>query len=137
MLSVVVDRLQRRVQRGRIAEAAPPQADVEALAAHMQALLDPALRERMGANARTAVEPLTPEAMTLQLVLLYRELLADSPYFALGWYNLALLQLGVVTVARKRDWWWAGLAVLGGGALVLAALAGNELLSLQKASRRA
>jgi hypothetical protein len=44
----------------------------------MLALLDPALRERMGANARTAVEPLTPEAMTLQLVLLYRELLAAS-----------------------------------------------------------
>jgi hypothetical protein len=55
-----------------------PSRDVEALAAHMQALLDPALRERMGANARTAVEPLTPEAMTLQLVLLYRELLAAS-----------------------------------------------------------
>ena len=44
----------------------------------MRALLDPALRERLGANARKAVEPLTPEAMTLELVLLYRELLAAS-----------------------------------------------------------
>ena len=37
-----------------------------------------------------------------------------SPLRLFGY--LALLQLGVVTVARKRDWWWAGLAVLGGGA---------------------
>ena len=44
----------------------------------MRSLLDPALRERLGANARRAVEPLTPEAMTLELVLLYRELLAAS-----------------------------------------------------------
>jgi UDP-glucose:(heptosyl)LPS alpha-1,3-glucosyltransferase len=52
--------------------------DVGALAAHMRALLDPDLRRRMGENARAAVAPLTPEAMTLQLVLLYRELLAHS-----------------------------------------------------------
>ncbi len=55
-----------------------PSRDVDALAAHMRSLLDPALRERLGANARRAVEPLTPEAMTLELVLLYRELLAAS-----------------------------------------------------------
>ncbi len=55
-----------------------PSRDAGALAAHMRALLDPALRDRMGANARRAVEPLTPEAMTLELVLLYRELLAAS-----------------------------------------------------------
>lgn len=55
-----------------------PSRDVEGLSAHMRALLDPEARERMGANARKAVEPLTPEAMTLELVLLYRELLAAS-----------------------------------------------------------
>jgi len=55
-----------------------PSRDVEGLAAHMRALLDPEARARMGANARKAVEPLTPEAMTLELVLLYRELLAAS-----------------------------------------------------------
>lgn len=37
-----------------------------------------------------------------------------SPLRLFGY--LALLQLGVVVVARKRDWWWAGLAVLAGGA---------------------
>ena len=52
--------------------------DVDALAAHMRTLLDPDVRKRMGENARAAVAPLTPEAMTLELVLLYRELLAKS-----------------------------------------------------------
>jgi len=52
--------------------------DVPALAAHMRALLAPEARARMGENARQAVAPLTPDAMTLQLVLLYRELLAAS-----------------------------------------------------------
>ena len=52
--------------------------DVGALAAHMSTLLDPSLRQRLGDNARRAVAPLTPEAMTLELVLLYRELLAAS-----------------------------------------------------------
>ena len=52
--------------------------DVSALAAHMRALLAPEARARMGENARQAVAPLTPDAMTLQLVLLYRELLAAS-----------------------------------------------------------
>ena len=44
----------------------------------MSALLDPSLRQRLGENARRAVAALTPEAMTLELVLLYRELLAAS-----------------------------------------------------------
>lgn len=52
--------------------------DVEALARHMTDLADPALRERLGANARAAVAALTPDAMTLKLVLLYRELLSAS-----------------------------------------------------------
>ena len=55
-----------------------PARDVDTLAAHMRALLDPDLRARMGANARRAVQPLTPEAMTLQLVLLYKKLLEAS-----------------------------------------------------------
>ncbi len=52
--------------------------DVDALAAHLRELADPALRARLGANARAAVAELTPEAMTLKLVLLYRELLSAS-----------------------------------------------------------
>lgn len=52
--------------------------DIAALSAHLAELLDPAVRERLGANGRRAVLPLTPEAMTLELVLLYRELLAAS-----------------------------------------------------------
>jgi len=52
--------------------------DVEALAAHMRTLQDAATRARLGANARRAVEPLTPSAMTLKLVLLYKGLLEAS-----------------------------------------------------------
>ncbi len=52
--------------------------DADALAAHMRALADPAIRERMGANARQAMLPLSSSAMTLKLVLLYKELLAAS-----------------------------------------------------------
>jgi UDP-glucose:(heptosyl)LPS alpha-1,3-glucosyltransferase len=55
-----------------------PSRDVAALAANMRALQDASTRERLGANARSAVLPLTPEAMTLQLVLLYRDLLAST-----------------------------------------------------------
>jgi UDP-glucose:(heptosyl)LPS alpha-1,3-glucosyltransferase len=55
-----------------------PSRDVAGVAANMRALLDAATRERLGANARNAVLPLTPEAMTLQLVLLYRDLLAST-----------------------------------------------------------
>jgi UDP-glucose:(heptosyl)LPS alpha-1,3-glucosyltransferase len=55
-----------------------PARDVPGLAAQMRALLDPDTRERLGANARRAVEPLSPAAMTLKLVLLYRDLLAAT-----------------------------------------------------------
>lgn len=50
--------------------------DVAGLAAHMRLLLDAAQRERLGARAREAVLPLTPSAMTLKLVLIYKDLLA-------------------------------------------------------------
>jgi UDP-glucose:(heptosyl)LPS alpha-1,3-glucosyltransferase len=49
--------------------------DAGALAAHMRALDDSGLRERMGANARAAMLRLSPAEMTLKLVLLYRDLL--------------------------------------------------------------
>jgi UDP-glucose:(heptosyl)LPS alpha-1,3-glucosyltransferase len=52
--------------------------DTQALAAHMRTLLDAETRNRQGANARRAIEPLTPSAMTLKLVLLYKELLEAS-----------------------------------------------------------
>jgi len=52
--------------------------DVAALAAHMRTLADPAVRTRLGGNARAAVRPLTADAMTLKLVLLYKELLEAS-----------------------------------------------------------
>jgi UDP-glucose:(heptosyl)LPS alpha-1,3-glucosyltransferase len=52
--------------------------DVASLAERMRSLLDAPTRERLGANARGAVLPLTPDAMTLQLVLLYKELLEAS-----------------------------------------------------------
>ena len=52
--------------------------NVSALAAHMRTLLDPETRARQGANARRAIEPLTSSAMTLKLVLLYKQLLEAS-----------------------------------------------------------
>ena len=55
-----------------------PAGDVAGLAAQMRTLLDPATRARQGANARRAVLPLSPSAITLQLVLLYRDLLAAT-----------------------------------------------------------
>jgi UDP-glucose:(heptosyl)LPS alpha-1,3-glucosyltransferase len=55
-----------------------PSRDVAALAANMRTLMDAATRERLGTNARNAVLPLTPEAMTLKLVLLYRDLLTAT-----------------------------------------------------------
>jgi UDP-glucose:(heptosyl)LPS alpha-1,3-glucosyltransferase len=55
-----------------------PAGDVAGLAAQMRTLLDPATRTRLGANARRAVVPLSPAAITLQLVLLYRDLLAAT-----------------------------------------------------------
>ena len=50
---------------------------VPALAAHMLALQDPATRAHFAANALRATLPLSPPAITLQLVLLYRDLLAS------------------------------------------------------------
>jgi hypothetical protein len=44
----------------------------------MRALADPALRARLGERARAAVLPLSPSAMTLSLVLLYKALLEES-----------------------------------------------------------
>ena len=55
-----------------------PAGDAAALAAQMRALADPAVRARMGERARAAVLPLSPSAMTLSLVLLYKHLLEAS-----------------------------------------------------------
>ena len=55
-----------------------PSRDVDSLAWHMTTLTDAGARARLGARAREAVLPLTPAAMTLQLVLLYRDLLAAA-----------------------------------------------------------
>jgi UDP-glucose:(heptosyl)LPS alpha-1,3-glucosyltransferase len=55
-----------------------PARDIDALVRHMTALTDPQLRAALGARAREAVLPLTPAAMTLQLALLYRDLLAAA-----------------------------------------------------------
>ena len=52
--------------------------DVDALARHMVTLTDAEARRLLGARAREAVLPLTPAAMTLQLVLLYRDLIAAA-----------------------------------------------------------
>jgi len=55
-----------------------PPGDAPGLAAHMLALQDPALRARLAANARRAVAALSPAAITLRYVLLYRELLSGG-----------------------------------------------------------
>jgi len=55
-----------------------PAGDVAGLAAQMRALLTRDTRERLGANARKTALPLSPAAITLQLVLLYRDLLAAT-----------------------------------------------------------
>ena len=55
-----------------------PATDVDSLAWHMTTLTDAAARATLGARAREAVLPLTPAAMTLQLVLIYRDLLAGA-----------------------------------------------------------
>jgi UDP-glucose:(heptosyl)LPS alpha-1,3-glucosyltransferase len=52
--------------------------DVDALARHMTTLTDAEARRLLGARAREAVLPLTPAAMTVQLVLLYRDLIAAA-----------------------------------------------------------
>jgi UDP-glucose:(heptosyl)LPS alpha-1,3-glucosyltransferase len=55
-----------------------PARDVDSLAWHMMTLTDAGARATLGARAREAVLSLTPAAMTLQLVLLYRDLLAAA-----------------------------------------------------------
>jgi len=55
-----------------------PSRDVDSLAWHMMTLTDAGARAALGARARDAVAALTPAAMTLQLVLLYRDLLAAA-----------------------------------------------------------
>ncbi len=55
-----------------------PARDVDALAAHMMTLLSPKVREALGARAREAALGLSPEAMALQMALLYRDLLAAA-----------------------------------------------------------
>ena len=52
--------------------------DLDALTAHMRTMTDAEARAGRGERAREAVLTLTPEAMTLQLVLLYRDLLAAA-----------------------------------------------------------
>jgi UDP-glucose:(heptosyl)LPS alpha-1,3-glucosyltransferase len=52
--------------------------DVDALARHMLTLTDEEVCKTLGARAREAVLPLTPASMTLQLVLLYRDLIAAA-----------------------------------------------------------
>ena len=52
--------------------------DIDALTGHMQALQAPDARAKLGENARNAVLPLSPAAMTLKLVLIYKELLELS-----------------------------------------------------------
>ncbi len=55
-----------------------PARDVDALVAHMRTLTDAGLRATLGERARNATMALTPQAMTLQLVILYRDLLAAA-----------------------------------------------------------
>jgi UDP-glucose:(heptosyl)LPS alpha-1,3-glucosyltransferase len=55
-----------------------PARDVDSLTWHMTTLTDAGARATLGARAREAVLPLTPPAMTLQLVLLYRDLLTAA-----------------------------------------------------------
>ncbi|HUH92677.1 MAG TPA: glycosyltransferase family 4 protein [Casimicrobiaceae bacterium] len=55
-----------------------PAGDVASLAWHMTTLTDAAARATLGTRAREAVLPFTPAAMTLKLVLLYRDLLAEA-----------------------------------------------------------
>jgi UDP-glucose:(heptosyl)LPS alpha-1,3-glucosyltransferase len=55
-----------------------PSRDVDSLAWHMTTLTDAGARATLGARAREAVLPFTQDAMTLQLVLLYRDLLGAA-----------------------------------------------------------
>ena len=63
--------------------------DVSGLAAHMDALQDLATRARFAFNARRAVLPLSPAAITLQRVLLYRDLLTSAVASGSGGTDLA------------------------------------------------
>ncbi len=64
--------------REHAAGIALPSHDGTALVDAMRSLLDAGARSRMGAQARQAVLPFAPAAMTLKLVLLYRDLLAAT-----------------------------------------------------------
>jgi UDP-glucose:(heptosyl)LPS alpha-1,3-glucosyltransferase len=64
--------------RDHAAGIALPARDGTALVDAMRSLLDAGARSRMGAQARQAVLPFAPAAMTLKLVLLYRDLLAAT-----------------------------------------------------------
>jgi UDP-glucose:(heptosyl)LPS alpha-1,3-glucosyltransferase len=66
-----------------------PSGDVAALAGHMRALQDPPTRGAFAANARAAALPLSPAAISLQQVLLYRDLLATAPRDETGTAALA------------------------------------------------
>ena len=55
-----------------------PARDVDALAGHMLTLTDSETRAALGGRAREAALALTPPTMTLQLVMLYRDLLAAA-----------------------------------------------------------
>ena len=66
-----------------------PAGDVAALAAHMQTLIDPEVRARLAGNARRAVAAFSPSAITLQQVLLYRDLLASPAHGAAVAVNTA------------------------------------------------
>ena len=59
---------------GRVCDAL----DVAALAGHMRHLQEDSERMRLGGNARAAALGLSPAAITLKLVLLYRDLLAAT-----------------------------------------------------------
>jgi UDP-glucose:(heptosyl)LPS alpha-1,3-glucosyltransferase len=52
--------------------------DPVALAAHLRTLTDPRVRAQMGVRARTAMLPLTPNAMVSQLLALYDRLLVPT-----------------------------------------------------------
>jgi UDP-glucose:(heptosyl)LPS alpha-1,3-glucosyltransferase len=67
-----------QIVRERAAGIVVPAPHGPPLAEAMLALLDVGLRASMGSLARQAVLPLTPAAMTLKLVLLYRDLLAAT-----------------------------------------------------------
>ncbi len=88
--------------------------DAAALGDAMRRLLDPAARERLGGNARAAVLPMTPAAMTLEMVLLYKELLESSA-------RLQRLDSERKRAARRQAWTEQAGAAAGGAAATEAA----------------